>query len=70
MAVLSYEGIGITAMVAVVPRHIIHNYEYTEYFPADQVKKVVDKVGVIKRRFADSETQILSSLLCLSLQSL
>ena len=34
---LSYEGIGITAMAAAVPYQVIHNYEYTEFFPADQV---------------------------------
>ena len=62
MALLSYEGIGISAMAAALPRQVIHNYEYTEYFPADQVKEVVDKVGVIERRFADSET--CSSDLC------
>lgn len=62
MAMLSYEGIGITSMAAAVPHQIIHNYEYTEFFSADQVKEVVDKVGVIERRFADSET--CSSDLC------
>ena len=59
---LSYEGIGITAMAAAVPSRVIKNYEYTEFFPADQVKEVVDKVGVFERRFADSET--CSSDLC------
>ncbi len=62
MAMLSYEGVGITAMAGAVPRHVIHNYEYTGYFPADQVKEVVDKVGVVERRFADGDT--CSSDLC------
>lgn len=62
MAMLSYEGIGITAMAAAVPSRIINNYEYTEFFPVDQVKEVVDKVGVFERRFADTET--CSSDLC------
>ena len=62
MAMLCYEGIGITAMAAAVPRRIIKNLEYTEFFPADQVKEVVDKVGVLERRFADEET--CSSDLC------
>lgn len=62
MAIVSYNGIGVTAMAAAVPKHVIHNYEYTAYFPADQVKEVVDKVGVYERRFADSET--CSSDLC------
>lgn len=62
MAFLSYEGIGITAMAAAVPSRTINNYEYTAYFPADQVKEVVDKVGIYERRFADVET--CSSDLC------
>lgn len=62
MAYLTYDGIGITAMAAAVPKHVINNYEYTTYFPADQVKEVVDKIGVYQRRFADENT--CSSDLC------
>ncbi len=62
MAFLSYQGIGITCMAAAIPKQIINNYEYTKYFPADQVKEVVDKVGVFERRFADEKT--CSSDLC------
>lgn len=61
---LTYNGVGITAMAAAVPSRIINNYEYTDYFPAEQVKEVVDKVGVFERRFADSET--CSSDLCMA----
>ena len=62
MAMLKYEGVGITAMAAAVPHTIINNYEYTQYFPAEQVKEVVDKIGVYERRFADADT--CSSDLC------
>lgn len=62
MALLEFEGVGITAMAGAVPRHVIKNYEYTQYFPADQVKEVVDKVGIYERRFADEKT--CSSDLC------
>lgn len=62
MAFQRFKGVGVTAMSAAVPRHVIHNYEYTEYFPADQVKEVVDKVGIYERRFADAVT--CSSDLC------
>lgn len=62
MAILSYNGIGITALAAAVPQHIIHNYEYTKYFPAEQVKEVVNKIGIYERRFADEDT--CSSDLC------
>ena len=62
MAMLSFEGVGIAAMAAAVPHTVIDNYKYTDYFPADQVKEVVDKVGVHERRFADADT--CSSDLC------
>lgn len=62
MAFLKYEGVGITALAAAVPRTVIKNYEYTRYFPVDQVKEVVDKVGIYERRFADENT--CSSDLC------
>ena len=59
---LSFEGVGIVAMAAAVPHTVIDNYGYTDYFPADQVKEVVDKIGVCERRFADANT--CSSDLC------
>lgn len=62
MAFMQFKGVGITAMAAAVPHTIIDNYKYTEFFPADQVKEVVDKVGIYQRRFADDKT--CSSDLC------
>jgi len=62
MALLTFNGIGITALSAAVPRTVIKNYEYTQYFPADEVKEVVDKIGIFERRFADNDT--CSSDLC------
>jgi putative 3-oxoacyl-(acyl-carrier-protein) synthase III len=62
MAFLSFKGVGVTALAGAVPRTIIDNYKYTEYFPEDQVKEVVDKVGIYQRRFADEKT--CSSDLC------
>lgn len=62
MAYLHYKGVGLTAMAAAVPRTVINNYEYTAHFPKDEVKEVVDKIGVFERRFADADT--CSSDLC------
>ena len=59
---MEFKGVGVTAMAGAVPRTIIDNYHYTQYFPADQVREVVDKVGVYERRFADADT--CSSDLC------
>ena len=62
MAFLKFKGVGITAMAAAVPTRVIENLKYTEFFPEDQVKEVVEKVGIYERRFADAET--CSSDLC------
>lgn len=63
MAILSYKNVGITALAACVPRHIIDNYKYDlDIWPEDEVRQVVDKVGVFERRFVDEHT--CSSDLC------
>ena len=63
MPLISYNHVGITALAACVPRHIIDNYKYDlDIWPEDEVRQVVDKVGVFERRFADDLT--CSSDLC------
>lgn len=62
MAFLKFSGVGITAMAGAVPKRVINNLEYTEFFPTAQVKEVVEKVGIYERRFADENT--CSSDLC------
>lgn len=62
MALLEYDGVGISALSAAIPHTVIDNYKYTQYFPEEQVKEVVDKVGIYERRFADEKT--CSSDLC------
>lgn len=62
MAFLKFQGVGIRALAAAVPRTVIENLKYTQYFPADQVREVVEKVGIYERRFADENT--CSSDLC------
>lgn len=56
MAILNYSNVGISAMAACVPSRVIDNYKYTQYFPEEDVKKVVDKIGVYERRFVDEKT--------------
>ncbi len=62
MAILRFNGVGVTALSAAVPRNIINNYEYTDFFDKEQVRQVVDKIGIHYRRFADNNT--CSSDLC------
>lgn len=50
-------------MAAAVPSHVIDNYKYgLNVFSEEEVRKVVDKIGVYERRFADANT--CSSDLC------
>ena len=63
MALLTFNNVGITAMSACVPRRVIDNYHYDlDIWPEEEVRKVVDKVGVSERRFVDDNT--CSSDLC------
>lgn len=62
MAFLKFTNVGVTAISCCVPKNVINNYDYTEYFDKDVVKDIVDKVGIFERRFADKET--CSSDLC------
>ena len=63
MAIVTYKNVGITALAACVPSKVIDNYHYDlDIWPEEEVKKVVDKVGVSERRFADEKT--CSSDLC------
>lgn len=63
MAIIKYNNVGIKAMAAAVPAHVINNYQYgLDFFEEEDVKKIVDKVGVYERRFVDENT--CSSDLC------
>lgn len=63
MSLLSFSSVGITALAACVPRHVINNYKYDlDIWSEDEVRQVVNKVGVFERRFADENT--CSSDLC------
>lgn len=70
MAIISYKNVGITAMAACVPKKVIDNYKYDlDIWPVDEVKKVVDKVGVTERRFVDEKT-CASDLCCAAAEKL
>ena len=63
MAIIQYHNVGIAAIAAAVPEKVIDNYQYNlDVFSEEDVHKVVDKVGVYERRFADEDT--CSSDLC------
>ena len=41
MAILHFNNVGISALAACVPSHVIDNYKYTDYFSAEDAKTVV-----------------------------
>jgi 3-oxoacyl-[acyl-carrier-protein] synthase-3 len=62
MGLITFRDVGITGMAAAVPAKVINNYEMDLYFNKDDIRGIIDKIGVKERRFADSET--CSSDLC------
>lgn len=55
MPLLKFNNVGIQGFSAAVPATVINNYEYTEFFKSEDVKEVVDKIGVKERRFVTNE---------------
>jgi len=62
MAYLEFKGVGVTAMAAAVPQRVIKNLEYTDVWSAEEAAAIVEKTGIVERRFADEDT--CSSDLC------
>ena len=56
MGLFSFNNIGISGISAAVPKTVIDNYNHDLYFSKDDIKEVVDKIGVKERRFADKDT--------------
>ena len=70
MAIITHKNVGITAMAACVPKNVIDNYHYDlDIWPEEEVKKVVDKVGVTEsRRILLMQLSTLCRMLPLGLQ--
>ena len=52
MALLTYKNCSIDALYATVPKNVIDNITYTKYFDSQIVAEIVEKTGIIQRRFA------------------
>lgn len=61
MAELQFSGVGITAIAAAVPKNIVCNIDYTTHFPQNDVADIIEKTGIVERRFV-SEGQCASDL--------
>ena len=62
MALLKFKNVGIVGLSAAVPEQIIDNYSYDSFFPRDEIREIVGKIGVKQRRFA--QQSVCSSDLC------
>ena len=62
MGLFSFTNVGISGLAAAVPVQIINNYEHDLYFNREDIREIVEKIGVKERRFADEKT--CSSDLC------
>ena len=62
MGLLRFKDVGISGLTAAVPKGIVNNLEHDIYFKKEDIKEIVDKIGVKQRRFVDSDT--CSSDLC------
>lgn len=62
MSLLSFNNIGISGIAAAIPKNTIKNLEQNRWFKKDDIKEIIEKIGVIERRFADERT--CSSDLC------
>ena len=63
MAFLHFNNVGVAAMAGCVPKRVIDNYHYgLDLFQEEDVRKLVNKIGVFERRFA--EENVCTSDLC------
>ncbi|MBL7873733.1 MAG: ketoacyl-ACP synthase III [Cyclobacteriaceae bacterium] len=52
MALLKFEGVGVRGLAGCVPKDIIDNLKYNEYFSDQEAREVTEKTGILQRRFA------------------
>lgn len=60
---MRFEGVGIGAVAACVPPQVMRNVDLEHLMPADELRKVIDSVGISERRYAAAD--VCSSDLCL-----
>lgn len=62
MAKITYKGVGISAVAACVPKNISSNYEMDHLMSKEEIKKMVDSIGIKEKRFSDKK--VCASDLC------
>ncbi len=62
MAKIAFQGVGITALSACVPREVYHNKDLGYLIPDEEIEKTIENIGIVERRIADSD--VTASDLC------
>ena len=62
MATIRYEGVGIRAMSACVPRQVVSNKDLGYLIAEEEIEKTIENIGVVKRRVVDDD--VCASDLC------
>ena len=62
MATIRYEGVGIRAMSACVPRQVVSNKDLGYLIAEEEIEKTIENIGVVERRIADDD--VCASDLC------
>ncbi len=56
MATIKYNGVGIRAMSACVPKQVVYNKDLGYLIPEDEIEKTIQNIGVVERRVVDENT--------------
>ena len=62
MATIRYNGVGIKAMSACVPKKIVYNKDLGYLIPEEEIEKTIQNIGVVERRVVDDD--VCASDLC------
>lgn len=55
MATIKYQGVGIRAMSACVPKNIVYNKDLGYLIPEEEIEKTIQNIGVVERRVVDDD---------------
>lgn len=55
MATIKYNGVGITAMSACVPKKVFSNRDLGYLIPEEEIEKTIHNIGIEERRIADDD---------------
>ncbi len=62
MAKITFQGVGITALSACVPKEVYHNKDLGYLIPQEEIEKTIDNIGIVERRIATPD--VMASDLC------